>query len=115
MSPATPGADGCWPRATDRRDPMPRDPALLPADQGTPVDRTDAAPCPATDLATLARHGRSFRWAVRLLAGDQLADAAMLYAACRTADDTADTTPDPALHAAIAGLPGADPAAGARP
>ena len=45
-------------------------------------------------LATLSRHGRSFRLAGRLLPGDTLGDAAVLYRFCRTVDDLADLAPD---------------------
>ncbi len=53
-------------------------------------------------IAVLARHGRSFRLAGRLLPGATLADAAELYAFCRMVDDLADKTTDPAVaHAAL--------------
>ena len=47
-------------------------------------------------VAVLARCGRSFRLAGRLLPGDCLRDAATLYAFCRTVDDLADEATDPA-------------------
>lgn len=43
---------------------------------------------------TLARHGRSFRWAQVFLARQAAADAAVLYALCREIDDLADESPD---------------------
>ena len=46
-------------------------------------------------VAVLARCGRSFRLAGRLLPGDTLRDAAALYAFCRLVDDLADETTDP--------------------
>jgi len=50
----------------------------------------------------LARHGRSFRLASRLLPNATLADAAELYAFCRMVDDLADEATDPAVaHAAL--------------
>ncbi len=49
------------------------------------------------DLAVLARHGRSFRLAGRLLGPVTLDRAARLYAACRAIDDLADESPDPVL------------------
>ncbi len=49
------------------------------------------------DLAVLARHGRSFRLAGRLLGPAMLSRAARLYAACRAIDDLADESPDPVL------------------
>ncbi len=53
-------------------------------------------------VALLARHGRSFRLAGRLLPGAMLRDAAGLYAFCRTVDDLADGTGDPgAARAAL--------------
>ena len=45
-------------------------------------------------LRTLSRHGRSFRLAGRLLKGEMLGDAAVLYRFCRTVDDLADLAPD---------------------
>jgi len=45
-------------------------------------------------VAVLARYGRSFRLAGRLLPGDTLRDAAALYAFCRLVDDLADETTD---------------------
>ncbi len=47
-------------------------------------------------VAILARCGRSFRLAGRLLPGDTLREAACLYAFCRTVDDLADEATDPA-------------------
>ncbi len=44
----------------------------------------------------LARCGRSFRLAGRLLPGDTLREAARLYAFCRAVDDLADEATDPA-------------------
>ena len=53
-------------------------------------------------VAVLARHGRSFRLAGRLLPGAILADAASLYAFCRAMDDLADEAADrPAAQAAL--------------
>ncbi len=49
---------------------------------------------PTTALATLSRHGRSFRLAGSLLPRDLLHDAAELYSFCRTVDDLADETED---------------------
>ena len=46
-------------------------------------------------VAVLARCGRSFRLAGRLLPGDTLRDAAALYAFCRLIDDLADEATDP--------------------
>jgi phytoene synthase len=46
-------------------------------------------------VAVLARCGRSFRLAGRLLPGDTLQDAAVLYAFCRMVDDLADESTDP--------------------
>jgi len=46
-------------------------------------------------VAVLARCGRSFRLAGRLLPGDTLRDAAALYAFCRLVDDLADEAADP--------------------
>lgn len=40
--------------------------------------------------AVLARHGRSFHWAARLLPEDMAEDAAALYAFCRHVDDLSD-------------------------
>jgi phytoene synthase len=48
-------------------------------------------------IAILAREGRSFRLAGRLLPGATLLDAAELYAFCRTVDDLADETSDAGL------------------
>ena len=45
-------------------------------------------------VAVLARCGRSFRLAGRLLPGDTLQDAAALYAFCRMVDDLADESTD---------------------
>jgi len=47
-------------------------------------------------VAVLARCGRSFRLAGRLLPGDTLREAARLYAFCRAVDDLADEATDPA-------------------
>ncbi len=56
-------------------------------------------------VAVLARYGRSFRLAGRLLPGATLADAAELYAFCRTVDDLADEAADPAdARAALGGI-----------
>ena len=49
-----------------------------------------------TPLAMLARHGRSFRLAGRLLPRAELMAAAELYAFCRAVDDLADETEDSA-------------------
>ncbi len=49
----------------------------------------------ATALATLTRHGRTFRLAGNLLRRGQLAEAAELYAFCRHVDDLADRAGDP--------------------
>lgn len=46
-------------------------------------------------VTVLARCGRSFRLAGRLLPGDTLQDAASLYAFCRQVDDLADESCDP--------------------
>ncbi len=56
----------------------------------SPLTR-DLGPVP---LAVLARHGRSFRLAGRLLPRAILQDAAELYAFCRAVDDLADESPD---------------------
>ncbi len=48
----------------------------------------------ATPLATLSRHGRTFRLAGTLLPRGVLEDAAELYAFCRHVDDLADTALD---------------------
>ncbi|WP_419729656.1 phytoene/squalene synthase family protein [Lichenicola sp.] len=45
-----------------------------------------------TPLATMTRHGRTFRLAVRVLQPSLLRDVAELYAFCRTVDDLADQT-----------------------
>ena len=50
---------------------------------------------PTTALATLSRHGRSFRLAGNLLPRDLLNDAAELYSFCRYVDDLADEADDP--------------------
>jgi len=56
-------------------------------------------------VAVLARCGRSFRLAGRLLPGDTLRNAAALYAFCRLVDDLADETTDPvAARAELLGL-----------
>jgi len=53
-------------------------------------------------MTMLARHGRSFRLAGRLLPSATLVDAAELYAFCRRVDDLADAATDPAIaHAAL--------------
>lgn len=52
----------------------------------------------------LARYGRSFRLAGRLLPGAILASAAELYAFCRTVDDLADEAADPAEARAALGV-----------
>jgi phytoene synthase len=44
--------------------------------------------------AVLARHGRSFHWAARLLPRDRADDAAALYAFCRHVDDLSDRSDD---------------------
>ncbi len=49
---------------------------------------------PTTALATLSRHGRSFRLAGNLLPRDLLDDAAELYSFCRHVDDLADEADD---------------------
>ena len=49
----------------------------------------------ASALATLTRHGRTFRLAGTLLPRGMLQEAAELYAFCRHVDDLADTAPDP--------------------
>ena len=54
-------------------------------------------PQPTTALATLSRHGRSFRLAGSLLPRDLLHDAAELYSFCRYVDDLADESGDPAI------------------
>ncbi len=43
----------------------------------------------AQSTAVLARHGRSFSQAARLLPADVRADAAVVYALCRLIDDLA--------------------------
>ena len=58
-----------------------------------PRPRTDQTR-PATALATLSRHGRSFRLAGNLLPRDLLDDAAELYSFCRYVDDLADEADD---------------------
>ena len=56
-------------------------------------------------VATLARYGRSFRLAGRLLPRATLLDAADLYAFCRTVDDLADEATDAsAARAALADI-----------
>ncbi len=56
-------------------------------------------------VATLARYGRTFRLAGRLLPRETLLDAAELYAFCRTVDDLADEAADPSeARAALAEL-----------
>ena len=44
-------------------------------------------------IDVLSRHGKSFRWAGRFLGRSTLADAATLYAFCRTVDDAVDRAP----------------------
>jgi phytoene synthase len=46
-------------------------------------------------MAVMARHGRTFRLAARLLPADAAADAAVIYAFCREVDDVADEGSDP--------------------
>ena len=48
-------------------------------------------------VAVLARCGRSFRLAGRLLPGNTLQEVARLYAFCRAVDDLADEATDPAV------------------
>ena len=48
----------------------------------------------ATSRAVLTRHARSFRLAGRFLPGEQLDEAAVVYAFCRMVDDAADEAPD---------------------
>ncbi len=55
-------------------------------------------------VAVLARYGRSFRLAGRLLPGAVLVDAAGLYAFCRRVDDLADEAADPAAARAALGV-----------
>ena len=52
-------------------------PAYLPAETGTA-------------LQTLAKNGKSFYWASRLLGRQMASDAAELYSLCRLLDDIAD-------------------------
>jgi phytoene synthase len=59
------------------------------------ADPRDAS-TPPQALAVMARYGRSFRLAGRLLPRETLHAAAELYAFCRTIDDLADQTADPA-------------------
>lgn len=75
------------------------------------IDDRVRAPAPNENLATqsetapqalcagpiLARHGRSFHFARRLLGRAHGARATQLYAACRAVDDIADETPDAAV------------------
>lgn len=59
----------------------------------------------AQSVATLAKHGRSFRLAGRLLDPERLDDAALLYAFCRVADDAVDNAQSPeAAHGAVGAL-----------
>ena len=67
--------------------------------RAAPCGPADGTPLPA-GISLLSRHGRSFRLAGRLLPGATLADAAELYAFCRTIDDLADETADPVVAAA---------------
>lgn len=65
-----------------------------------PQDETRGRPEPqptpqVTPLALMARRGRSFRLAGRLLPSAELAAVAELYAFCRQVDDLADTASDP--------------------
>lgn len=46
------------------------------------------------DLAVLAAHGKSFRFAGAFLSPAQLAEAATVYAFCRAVDDAVDEAPD---------------------
>lgn len=64
-------------------------------------EQHDPAPVPATGdaMALLARHGKSFRFAGRLLPRAMLEDAAGLYAFCRHVDDIADERSDDHLAA----------------
>ena len=53
-----------------------------------------AAPLGASDArAVLARHGRSFHWASRMLGAIEAERAAELYAFCRLLDDVVDLEP----------------------
>ncbi|MCB9694097.1 MAG: phytoene/squalene synthase family protein [Alphaproteobacteria bacterium] len=59
----------------------------------------------ATSTDVLARHGRSFSLASWFLPEAARADAAVLYAFCRLADDLVDEAPDPSTaHADVAVL-----------
>lgn len=58
------------------------------------------APPVAGDAAVMARAGRSFWLASRVLSARDATDAATLYAFCRRADDLADEAIDPAARAA---------------
>ena len=65
------------------------------------------------DLHTLARHGRSFRLAGRLLDAETLDKAASLYAVCRAIDDLADERDDEAASREALVVLRADLASGA--
>jgi len=54
--------------------------------------------------AVLARHGRSFHWASRLLAGPDAERCARLYAFCRHVDDLVDGGPPETAQRAMHGL-----------
>lgn len=76
--------------------------ATAPADGAPAIVRAarsgTSADAGADAVAVLARHGRSFRLAGRLLPRAVLHEAAELYAFCRAVDDLADEAADP--HAA---------------
>jgi phytoene synthase len=73
-------------------------------------------PRPAAALAVMARHGRSFRLAGRLLPRGELDAAAELYAFCRTVDDLADESADAAqARRSLLGLLAALRGAGSHP
>ncbi|MEQ8432827.1 MAG: phytoene/squalene synthase family protein [Oceanicaulis sp.] len=65
-----------------------------PANMATQSETAPQAPCAD---AVLARHGRSFHFARRLLGRAHGARATRLYAACRAVDDIADETRDAAM------------------
>jgi len=77
-----------------------------------------AAPAPSAADATLARHGRSFHWARRLLGAAHADRATRLYAFCRHLDDLVDEAGSPgsarealaAARAAVATGRSEDPA-----
>ena len=73
---------------------MPRGPCRTPSSLAASADMLHDVS--GASLAVLARHGRSFRLAGRLLPADKLRDAATLYGFCRAVDDLADETPDAA-------------------